>query len=142
MPFIYFETYAASICGNDTTTSSQSSGLGSQSRKGDELVGDDLDANDLTDGAEILCGHTEQPGHGVEDVSENELQGQRVGIEDLQVLAPPAEKAVDEADKGDDAQQGGRDHAGDLQAEPGAVGKGVQGVGGLVLVIVGDHDAA
>lgn len=115
----------------------------SQTVVGDKLVGDDLDAYELGDLQQIVAGHAEQEGHGVTDVAQDELQGEvRFAVlGDVDVSTPPAQEAVDQADQGDDAEQGGDDHSGDLDAQPGPVGEGVEGVRGPVLVVVRD-DAA
>ncbi|KAH6603754.1 hypothetical protein Trco_007200 [Trichoderma cornu-damae] len=104
--------------------------------------GNDLLGNELGNLEEIAVSrNTEQEGHRVEDVGQDGLQSQG-GVVDVDVVAPPGEEAVDEADGGEDAEERGDDGAANLDAEPGAVGEGVQGVFGLVLVVVGDDDAA
>lgn len=57
-------------------------------------------------------------------------------------MAPPGEEAVDQTDEGDDAEEGGGDHGCNFQTEPRAHREGVQGVGGPVLLVVGDDDPA
>ncbi|TKW55004.1 hypothetical protein CTA1_13402 [Colletotrichum tanaceti] len=119
-------------------------GLGAAGERleGDILVGDDLHADELGDDEQVLVGDPETPGHRVEDVAQDELEGQG-RVVDAEIPADPSQDAVDEGDEGDDAEEGGQDHAGHLEAEPGAVGKGVDGVGRLVVfVVVGHRDAA
>lgn len=105
-------TYAAGIGGNDAATLGQVL-VGGKRSKSDELVGDDLDTNKLTDSAQILVGHTEQPSNRVQDVTKDELQGQGI-FDDEEVLAPPGEESVNETDKGDDTEQSSNDHTSDL----------------------------
>lgn len=58
------------------------------------------------------------------------------------VLAPPTEKAVDKSNNGNDTEESGDDHASNLDTKPGTIGKSVKGVGGLVLIVLGNHNAA
>lgn len=100
---------------------------------------DDLDADQLRDAQEIgPAGDAEEEGDGVADVAQDQLDGEVVFAVQVDVAAPPGQETVDQAEQGDDAEQRGHDHAGDLETEPGAVGEGVEGVGGLVLVV--GHD--
>ena len=85
--------------------------------------------------------HAQQERDWIADVPDDQLDGE-VRLDDAEVLAPPAEQAVDEAQQGEDAQQRGDDHARDLQAQPSAVGEGVQRVGRPVLLVVRDDDPA
>ena len=80
----------------------------------------------------------------VADISKKELESEVwiAILGDVNVLAPPAEKTIDETDEGDNAEKRGDDHASDLDTEPCAVGESVDGVGGAVLIVIGDNDAA
>lgn len=57
-------------------------------------------------------------------------------------MTPPGEKSVDETDGGENAEKRGDNGATNLDAEPSTIGKSVQGVFSLVLVIVGNYNAA
>lgn len=109
--------------------------------EGEELIDDDLLTDELADTKQVVIGDAQQPGDGVENVAEDELEGE-LGVDHAPVAGPPAEEAVNEPHERDDAQQRGDDHAGDLQAEPRAVGERVQRVRRLVLLVVGHHHVA
>lgn len=104
---------------------------------------DEFGADELADLEDVvvLAAHAQQKGNGVADVTHDELNG-KWGVVDVEVAAPPGEEAVDEADEGDDTEEDGGDHAGNLDAGPGAVGEGVQGVRGLGFLVVMGHDDA
>lgn len=61
---------------------------------------------------------------------------------DVEVATPPPEESVRETEERENAEEGGDDHACDFDAEPGAVGEGVEGVRWLFLVSFRDHDLA
>jgi hypothetical protein len=110
---------------------------------GDEFVGDNLEADELTNVEQIVPGDTEQEGHRVADVAKDELQGKvRLAIlGDVDISSPPAQEAVDQADQGDNAKKSSNNHAGNFDTQPRTVGEGVQGVCGSVLVVIGDHNS-
>lgn len=104
--------------------------------------GNDFDADQLGDFEEIVVPrHAEEEGDGVANVTDDELDCQRRGI-DVEVPAPPRQEAVCQAEKRYDAEDDCDNHACDLKAEPGAAGERVEGVRGTVLVVVRDDDAA
>ena len=117
---------------------------GNELSESNELVGDDLDTDETTDKEEVLAftRDTEQEGHRVEDVAEDEFQSEIVLSVQVDVTAPPGEKTVDHVQKRNDTQEGGDDHTGDLETEPCAVGESVKSVGGLVLIVIGDDNAS
>ena len=88
---------------------------------------------------QIPSGNAQQERNRVKDVAENRLQREGRFV-DVEVAAPPREQAVDEADGGQDAEQGRDDGAANLDTQPRAVGKGVQRVLRLVLVVVRNDD--
>ena len=103
---------------------------------------DDLLANEARDAEEVsVAGHTEEEGDGVKEIPEDEVQGEPRSL-DGQVRTKPAKKSINETDESENAEQRSDNAAGNLDTKPGAVGERVNGVGSLVLVIVGDNDAA
>ena len=85
----------------------------------------------------------QEKGHGIAEVAHDQLDGQG-RIVDVEIPPPPGEQAVGQGNQRDDTQQRGTHQAGDLDAQPGAVGKGMQGIGRPVvrLLIRGHHDGA
>ena len=74
---------------------------GLQREVGDELVGDEFRREQLGDDEDLVPGDGEEEGDGVEDVAEDELEGERV---DAEAFADPCEEAVDRGDEGDDGE--------------------------------------
>jgi hypothetical protein len=116
---------------------------GNKGGESDELVGDDLDTDQTTDEEKILAlaRYTEQKSDRVEDVSEDEFQGEIVLAVQVDVAAPPGEQTVDHVQQRNNAQQRRDDHTGNLETEPCTVGESVQSVCSLVLLIVWDDNA-
>ncbi|CRK38233.1 hypothetical protein BN1708_007695, partial [Verticillium longisporum] len=85
--------------------------------------------------------YTKQESDGVEHVPGNEIkrQGRRVDVEEA---SPPRQQAVNETNEGKNAEQRSHDTASNLDTEPGAVRKGVDGVGSGVLLIIRNDDLA
>lgn len=111
-------------------------------RKRGDTYGDDLLGNELGNPEEIVVSrNTKQESNRVEDVGQNGLESQG-RVVDVDVVTPPGKEAVDETDSSENAEQRGNDGATNLDSEPSTVGKGVQGVFSLVLVVVGDDDTA
>ena len=88
-----------------------------------------------------VTGNTEEPGDGVANISNDQLDGQR-WVVDVEVSAPPGHETRDQGNSGQDTEESCHDHTSDLDTEPGTVGEGVEGVGSAVLVVIGnDHTA-
>lgn len=102
---------------------------------GDDLLGDESRHFEKI----AIARDTEQKCNRVESVAQDGLQGQ-FGIVDVEVVSPPSEKTVDQRDSSNDTEQRGDNGSTNLETEPGSVGKGVQGILSLVLVIVGDDN--
>ena len=76
---------------------------------------DKLGADELGDFQEIVvAGHAQEKGDRVADIARDELDRER-RIVDVEVAAPPGEKAVCQSQKREDAEQRGEDHTRDLQ---------------------------
>jgi hypothetical protein len=110
----------------------------------DDLLGNksgDLENVAVPPAAIGVLGNTEEEGDGIENVAKDELQSQRRFV-DVEVLAPPGQKTIDKTDQRDDAEKRGDNSTSDLDTEPSTVGKGVQSILGLVLVVIGDDNTA
>ena len=130
---------------------------GNELSEGNELVGNDLDTNELADDEEIILADTEEPCDWVEEVAEDELDGQVVCVgqvvwwlwgtdtgPDVDVLAEPGEDAVDHGEHGENDEEGGGNHTSHLKTEPSTHSEGVEGVLWLLLGLVtlwDDHAA-
>lgn len=126
-------------------------------REGDELVSYDLDTNELAHDEKIILADTKEPCDWVEEVAEDELDGQVVWVDqivwwlrrtkagpDVDILAEPSKDAVDHGEQGENDQEGGGDHTSHLQTEPSTHSEGVEGVLWLLLGLVAlwhDHTA-
>ena len=102
-------TYAKSIGCNELRAGAEArvTGLVDERVVSNELVGDDLDSNELCDFEQLVARHTQEEGNGVHDVTEQELQSQ-VGLAvlgDVEIAAPPAEHAVDQTNESNNAEQ-------------------------------------
>ena len=71
---------------------------------GDKLVRDELRREQLRHREDLVPRDGEEEGDGVEDVAEEELEGERV---DAEALADPGQQAVDGGDEGDDGEDVG-----------------------------------
>ncbi|KAB8339104.1 hypothetical protein FH972_022040 [Carpinus fangiana] len=118
-------------------------GAGLQAVVCDKFILDELDADQLSDLEQIiaLAGNAEEECNWVANVAQNEGERER-RVVDIQVATPPAKQTVDESDETDDAKECRHDHACNLETQPATVGKGVESVGSLVLVIIRNDDAA
>jgi hypothetical protein len=97
----------------------------------------DLDTDELGNLVDVvaLTGNADEERDRVEEVSQNELQGQ--ALVDVQVVAPPGEQGVDQGNQRNDTHLRGHDHSCDLQTEPDSIGERVKGVGCLLGVVFG-----
>lgn len=106
-----------------------------------ETYGDDLLGNKLGNLEDIaISRNTKQESNWVKDIGQDGLESE-FGIVDVDVMTPPSEKSVDETDGGKNAEKRGDNGTTNLDTEPSTVGKSVQGVFSLVLIIVGNDDA-
>ena len=141
---------AESVGGNDTGSGRQGVVLGcwviggDKGCESDELVGDDLDTDKTADEEDVLAlaRYTEEECDGVEDVAEDELQSKVVLAIEVDVASPPSQKTVNHVQERNDTQKRRNDHTGDLKTEPSTVGKCVERVRCLVLLVVWNHNAA
>ena len=76
---------------------------------GDEFVFDEFRGEQFGDAEDLMSGDTDEEGDGVEDVSEDELEGECV---DAETFTDPGEETVDGSDEGDDGQ-----HVGPMESE-------------------------
>lgn len=105
-----------------------------------ETYGDDLLGNKLGNLEDIaISRNTKQESNRVKDIGQDGLES-KFGVVDVDVVTPPGEKSVDETDGGENAEKRGDNGTTNLDTEPSTVGKSVQGVFSLVLVIVGNDD--
>lgn len=133
-------TYAASISGNEPGSRAQTRVcFGRQCGESDEFVDDNLDTNELADWSEILSRDSEEESNWIADVTENELKGES-WVLDVEISTPPAEKAVDQANKGDDAKKSCNNHARNLDTKPGAIGESVESIRGSMLFVIGNYN--
>ena len=68
---------------------------------GDEFVFDEFRGEQFGDAEDLVAGDTDEEGDGVEDVAEDELEGECV---DAETFTDPGEETVDGSDEGDDSQ--------------------------------------
>ena len=104
-----------------------------------KLVGNDLDTNETSHKKQIvaLARYTEKEGDWVQKVTKDQLERQVVVAVEVDVAPPPGEETIHQVEKRNNTQKGRDDHTGDLQTEPGTVGECMEGVSGLVLIVVG-----
>jgi hypothetical protein len=103
---------------------------------------DDLEADQASDVENVAPGHTKKEGDGVEDVANDKLDCKIVVSVQANVASPPGQKSRNEVQERDDDKESRDNHASDLDAEPGALSKGLQNVGALVGLIFGHNDLA
>lgn len=120
----------------------------------DELVGDNLDTDQLSDLKKIVLTDTQQPCDWVEEVSEQKLNGQVEWIRNnsailedgsfarsnVEILSPPGQETVDEGKKGENDKERGSNHACNLKTQPTTVGKSVESVLWLLLRLINGWD--
>lgn len=107
-----------------------------------ETYGDDLLGNELGNLEDIaISRNTKQESNRVKAIRQDGLES-KSGIVDVDVVTPPGEESIDETNGGENAEKRSNDGTTNLDTEPSTVGKSVQGVFSLVLVIVGNDDAA
>lgn len=63
--------------------------------EGDELIHDDLLADEFADKQEILVRNAEKPSHRVEDITQDELKSELGCAQHAPVAGPPTQEAVD-----------------------------------------------
>jgi hypothetical protein len=153
---------AERVCGDEAGASGEAVvlGVGLESGVGDELVlkdmlemvlsekrwletySNELETNKLSNLEQVtVAANTEKEGDRITYVSEDQVQCKR-GIVDVQVPTPPGEKAVDESNQTDNTQQSCCNHTGNFNTKPGALGKGVENVRGLLVRVLRDDDSA
>lgn len=94
-----------------------------------KLVDDVLDTHHLGGGIDILRGHAQDPGNGVEAVSDEALDGD---TSDTKEDKEPVDDIVGAGQEGDETDQDSRDDNAELHTKNGAVGEGVdKGIFGL-----------
>lgn len=91
---------------------------------------------------DIAPGHTKEEGDRVEDVADDQFDCEVVLAVKTNVTSPPGQKARNEVQQRDNDKQGRNDHAGNLNSQPGALGKSFQNVGALVRLVLGHDDLA
>lgn len=146
---------AKRVCGNEVGSWRQGClGLwGNELSEGNELVSNNLDTNELADDEEIILPNTQEPCDWVEEVAEDELDGQVVWIDqvvwwlwrtetgsNVDVLAKPGENAVNHGEHGENNEEGGGNHTSHLKTEPSTHSEGVEGVLWLLLRLVALRD--
>lgn len=110
-------------------------------RQQGETYGDDLLGNELGNLEDIaISRNTKQESNRVKDIRQDSLES-KGGVVDVDVVTPPGEKTVDQTNSGENAEKRGDNGTTNLDTEPSTVGKSVQGIFSLVLVIVGNDDA-
>lgn len=110
-------------------------------RQQGETYGDDLLGNELGNLEDIaISRNTKQESNRVKDIRQDSLES-KGGVVDVDVVTPPGEKTVDQTNSGENAEKRGDNGTTNLNTEPSTVGKSVQGIFSLVLVIVGNDDA-
>ncbi|KFY34257.1 hypothetical protein V494_06924, partial [Pseudogymnoascus sp. VKM F-4513 (FW-928)] len=111
---------------------------------------DDLEPDQLSHEQDVATVpvDAQQEGDGIEEVPEHKLDSEVVLLvvverANVKIVSPPRQHGVHQAQQTQNTQQRRDDHARDLEAEPAAVGKGVECVGGALFVLdFRDHDAA
>lgn len=103
----------------------------------DELVGNDLGGKELSDAKELGLGDTHAPAEWVEDVTEDESEGEVV---DGPEVADVGEQTVDGVKERDNAEHVAEDESGNADTEPSTVGEGVERVNSISLLVELDVD--
>ena len=102
----------------------------------------DLEADEAGNVEDIAPGHTKKESDWVEDVANNQLDGEVVIASETNVASPPGQQARNEVQQRNDDKQGCNDHAGDLDSQPGAVSNSFKHVGALVSLVLRHNNLA
>lgn len=97
-----------------------------------ELVGNNLGGKKLGDAEELGLGNTHAPDEGVEDVSEDEGEGQ---VLDGPEVADVGHETVDSVKERNNAEHVAEDEGSNADTEPSTVGEGVERVNGVGLLV-------
>jgi len=108
----------------------------------DNTYGNDLEADQTGDVEDVAPRDTKQEGDRVEDVADNQLDGEVVVSVETNVASPPGQEARNEVQQRNNDKEGCDDHAGNLDSQPGALGKSFQNVGTLITLVLGHDDLA
>lgn len=121
---------------------------GVKNRKSCIFVQGNLDANELRDLDQVvaLSRHPEQESDGVKHIAKNQLNREVVRIivssPNVEIATPPCQQAIDERNEGDDAEKCAQNHACNFESKPRTICECVESIGGAVILIVGNDNAA
>ena len=126
-------------CGDGERTRRERGLLRAQADVGDDFVERHARAEQVADGARVVPGHADEPRDRSEDKAENLAEARR---EPGQAAMDPGEQHVEQRDQGQERNQHDGHVHGQLAAVDGAAGNGADEILFLVLLALGNDDAA